>query len=114
MKRKPCCGKIASSITAGQWEGRRLASAPLLGGRYTLAAGAPNLAYRTGAVLLPVITTRARTGGSFVVKIGQPLATEFADKADALRTATAGFLNELEPAVRDYPDQWRGWKYLEV
>jgi lauroyl/myristoyl acyltransferase len=101
------------SITAGAWEGRRVAHGRLLGGRYPLATGAPDLAQRTGAVLLPVFTTRIAGSMAFRVKIGEPLAVEFEDKLEANRAATAGFLNALETAVVEYPDQWRGWKYLE-
>jgi lauroyl/myristoyl acyltransferase len=101
------------SITAGAWEGRHVARGPLLGGRYTLATGAPDLAQRSGAALLPVVTTRIAGSKAFRVKIGAPLATGSEDKLDAISAATAGFLVELETAVVESPDQWRGWKYLE-
>jgi lauroyl/myristoyl acyltransferase len=101
------------SITAGAWEGHHVARGPLLSGRFSLATGAPDLAQRTGAALLPVVTTRIAGNKAFRVKIGEPLATEFEDKLEAIRTATAGFLAELEIAVLESPDQWRGWKYLE-
>jgi len=101
------------SITAGAWEGHRVARGPLLGGRFSLATGAPELAQRTGAALLPVITTRIAGSRTFRVNIGQPLVTDFEDKLDAIRSATAGFLAVLEMAVLESPDQWRGWKYLE-
>lgn len=101
------------SITAGAWEGHRVARGPLLGCRFSLASGAPDLASRTDAALLPVIATRVAGSQTFRVKIGAPLATDFEDRLDAIRAATAGFLAELELAVRQSPDQWRGWKYLE-
>ncbi len=102
------------SITAGAWEGRRVARGPLLNSRFSLATGAPDLAHRSGARLLPVMTTRIADSSVFRVKIGTPLAIEFADKLDAIRAATAGFLAELERSVLESPDQWRGWKYLET
>lgn len=102
------------SITAGAWEGRRVARGSLLNSRFSLATGAPNLAQRTGARLLPVITTRITGSTVFRVKIGAPLVTDFDDKLHAIHAATAGFLAELERAVLESPDQWRGWKYLEV
>jgi lauroyl/myristoyl acyltransferase len=101
------------SITAGAWEGHRVARGPLLKGRFVLATGAPDLAQQTGAALLPVITTRIAGSGVFEVKIGEPLATKFEDKLEAIRAATAGFLAELEIAVLKSPDQWRGWNYLK-
>lgn len=101
------------SITAGAWEGRQVARGPLLGGCYALATGAPDLAQRTGAALLPVVTTGIAGSKIFRVKIGEPLTTGFEDKLGAIRAATAGFLAELEAAVVESPEQWRGWKYLE-
>jgi len=101
------------SISAGAWEGRRVARGVMLNSRYTLATGAPDLAQRTGAALLPVVTTRVAGNGAFRVKIGKPLVAALEDNLEAIRTATAGFLAELEIAVLEYPDQWRGWKYLE-
>jgi lauroyl/myristoyl acyltransferase len=101
------------SITAGAWEGHRVARGPLLSSCLSLATGAPDLAQRTGAALLPIITTRIAGGYSFRVKIGTPLATHSGDKLAAIRTSTAEFLAELESGVLEFPDQWRGWKYLE-
>jgi lauroyl/myristoyl acyltransferase len=101
------------SITAGAWEGHRVARGPLLGGRFSLATGAPNLAKSTGAALLPVVTTRIAGSRAFRVKIGKPLPTESEDKLEGIRAAVAGFFAELEIAVPEFPDQWRGWKYLE-
>lgn len=101
------------SITAGAWEGHRVARGPLLSNYFSLATGAPDLAQLTGAALLPVITTCIDGSKDFRVKIGGPLVTEFEDKLEAIRTATAGFLAALEIAVLESPDQWRGWKYLE-
>ena len=102
------------SITAGAWEGHHVARGPLLGSRISLATGAPDLAQRTGAALLPVFTTRIAGSSAFRVKIGKPLATEFDDKLEAICAATAGFLAALEIAVRESPDQWRAWKFLDV
>ena len=101
------------SITAGAWEGHHVARGPLLNCRLSLATGAPDLAQRTGAALLPVITTRIAGSKAFRVMIGGPLSTKLEDKAEAICAATAGFLAALEIAVLESPDQWRGWKYLE-
>jgi lauroyl/myristoyl acyltransferase len=101
------------SITAGAWEGHRIARGVLLGGRYPVATGAPDLARRSGAPLLPVISTRDPSRQNFRVEIGEPLPTEGEDGPDAIRTATAALHNVIEPAVLKNPDQWRGWRYLE-
>ena len=100
------------SITAGAWEGRRVVRGPLLGGSLELATGAPSLALRTGAALLPVFTTRLPEGGGFRVSVGAELPLSGAGKSEALTAATAGFLAQLEAVIRAAPDQWRGWKYL--
>jgi len=101
------------SITAGAWEGHHVARGPLLGHRFSLATGAAELAHRTGAALLPVFTTRIAGSNAFRVKIGDPLVTKFDDKLAVIRAVTAEFLAELEIAVSESPDQWRGWKDLE-
>ena len=101
------------SMTAGAWEGHRVARGVMLNSRYPLATGAPDLAQRTGAALLPVVTTRVAGSSAFRVKIGRSLIVEFEDNLEAIRSATTGFLAELEIAVLESPDQWRGWKYLE-
>ena len=100
------------SITAGAWEGRRVAQGPLLGGNFSLATGAATLAQSTGAALLPVITRRV-SGNIFQVQIRRPLAADSLERVNAIQTATAEYLAELEGAVRETPDQWRGWKYLD-
>ena len=102
------------SITAGAWEGHRVARGPLLSGRFSLATGAPKLARQTGAALLPVMTTRVSESEAFRVKICEPIATEFENTLETFRAATAAFLAQLEIAIVQSPDQWRGWKYLEL
>jgi lauroyl/myristoyl acyltransferase len=70
------------------------------------------LPHRTGAALLPVITQRV-SGNIFQVQIRRPLATDAHESVNAIQAATAGYLAELEGAVRESPEQWRGWKYLD-
>jgi len=101
------------SITAGAWEGHRVARGPLHNSLCTLATGAPDLAHRTGAALLPVVTTRMAASEAFRVRIGKPLATASKDNLEVVRTAAAGFLSELETSILEAPEQWRGWRYLE-
>lgn len=102
------------SITAGAWEGRRVVRGPLLGGTLELATGAPSLALHCGAALLPVFTTRNPEGGGFRVSLGDELPVSGAGKAEALTAATAGFLAQIEAEIRAAPEQWRGWKYLDL
>ena len=48
------------------------------------------------------------------MKICGPIAIEFENTLETFRTATAAFLAQLEIAIVQSPDQWRGWKYLEL
>jgi lauroyl/myristoyl acyltransferase len=98
------------SITAGAWEGSDLAEGPLCGGRLSLAIGASRLAAVTGAALLPVFSVRDPASG-FRTAIEPPIALVSA-RPDIHGVAAAEFLRRHEPWVRQFPDQWRGWKEL--
>ena len=99
----------AVSLTVGN-RGKKLVSAPFLGGRLVLATGAPFLSFASGAALLPTFTVRGSDGVIDVV-VGPPLAstetTRDAHAADIIRQYAAA----LDPYVRRAPLQWRGWRY---
>jgi lauroyl/myristoyl acyltransferase len=98
------------SITAGAWEGAEIGEGPLLGGKLSVALGAPRLAASTGASLLPVFTVRP-PGKGFLTAIEQPLAIDAAmPPEDMLRSATLEYLRRHEAWIRQFPEQWRGWK----
>lgn len=98
------------SITAGAWEGSDLAETALFGGRIRIALGAPRLAARAGATLLPVFTVR-RPDGGFCVAVEPPIALQpGGDRRDMACAAAAEYLRRHEPWIAAYPDQWRGWK----
>lgn len=98
------------SITVGSWEGRQLAEIPLLGGYLVVATGAITLARQSGATLLPVFAVREPRAESFALQIEPPLTIpKGADKAEAVVVVARGYAARLEPYVRQYPDQWRGW-----
>ncbi len=98
------------SITAGAWEGTDLAEGSFLGGRLSLAVGAPRLAALTGAQLLPVFSVRDRERGMRTV-IEPPIAlTALRTAEETCGAAAAEYLRRHEPWVRQFPDQWRGWK----
>jgi lauroyl/myristoyl acyltransferase len=103
-------GNDVVSITAGAWEGSDLAEGPLCGGRLSIAIGAPRLAAHTGAALLPVFSVRDH-GLGFRTVIEPPIAVE-ASRSDMHGAAAVEFLRRHEPWVRQFPDQWRGWKEL--
>lgn len=106
-------GEIVS-ITAGAWEGRRVAHVPFLGGRYPLATGAPFLAHAEGAALIPVFCWRgAATDGGLTLRVGRPIpAPREADRTQAIEGALAAFMARHEAIVREAPGEWRGWNYL--
>jgi len=103
------------SITAGAWEGSRLAQVDLLGGRLELAVGAPGLARLAGAALLPVFTVRGPPDGAIRVVIEKPLSIPAEGGMDeAVQEAARQFGALLEDYVRRYPAEWRDWKSLEL
>jgi len=98
------------SITAGAWEGNDLVDAPLLGGTLSLAVGAPRLALLTGAALLPVFSVRnAEQRLTTVIEAPIGLSRD-SMPADACGDAAAEYLERHEPWIRQFPEQWRGWK----
>ncbi|MCC6379136.1 MAG: hypothetical protein IT519_09995 [Burkholderiales bacterium] len=102
------------SVTAGAWEGQRLAAVRLLGGSLELAVGAPGLARLSGAVLLPVFTVRVPSGDiRVVIEAPIPVAGE-GEKDEVLTAAAQAFADRLEGWVRRFPEQWRDWKNLKL
>ena len=103
------------SITAGDWEGQRIAGIDVCGGKLDLAVGAPRLARLSGAALLPVFTVRGTDRDMIRVVIEPALAVpRDGDIDDALQGAAQGFGRLLEHYVRRYPAEWRDWKKLEL
>jgi lauroyl/myristoyl acyltransferase len=86
-----------------------MAEAPLLGGCVPVALGAPRLAGLSGAPLLPMVVVRERDHG-YRIAIGAPLEMDSRQTADQRSVAAAAaYFRRLEPWVREYPEQWRGW-----
>jgi lauroyl/myristoyl acyltransferase len=109
MVRALHAGEIVS-ITAGAWEGSGLVDGPLLGGTLSLAIGAPRLALLTGAELLPVFSIRDREQ-RFAVVIESPIRlSRNGPSAESCRNAAVEYLARHEPWLRQFPEQWRGWK----
>ena len=83
-----------------------------LGSRMTLAPGAPLLAYRSGAPLLPVFGFR-EPDGHYRVTVEPPIEIDRdAPTGTALERAGQSYAERLEPYVQTYPEQWRGWLHL--
>jgi lauroyl/myristoyl acyltransferase len=103
------------SITAGDWEGQRIAGIDLCGGRLQLAVGAPRLARLSGAALLPVFTVRGADQQTIRVVIEPALTVPSDGEADAaLHGAAQAFGRMLEGYIRHYPTEWRDWARLEL
>jgi lauroyl/myristoyl acyltransferase len=88
------------SITVGG-RGSRVTATPLLGGGLQVASGAPHLAMRLGAALLPTTVWRTVEGG-FVTRIWPPLAT---GEGASLETVAAGLGAIVEAFTLAHPEQ---------
>jgi lauroyl/myristoyl acyltransferase len=103
------------SITAGDWEGQRIAVIDVCGGKLRLAVGAPRLARLNRAALLPVFTVRGTEQQTIRVVIEPALEMPMTGAADAaLQGAAQAFGRVLEGYIRRYPAQWRDWARLEL
>ena len=69
----PCCAAMPWCRSPGR-QGTRVADAALMGGRLQVASGAPHLAMRLGAALLPTTVWRTAADG-FVTRIWPALPT---------------------------------------
>ncbi len=86
--------------------GMRVIETPFLAGRLRTAPGAPHLALRAGAPLLPVFALR--TGpDQFSVELGPPLATPPGETRERqIQALLAAYASELAARVRRAPDQF--------
>lgn len=99
----------AISIIASTQIARRVHAVSFMGGSLPMAAGAPALALRSGAALLPVFTVRD-SGGEFVTTIEAPLtASATASRDEAIRQLLLRYVSLTESYVLRYPDQFRAW-----
>jgi lauroyl/myristoyl acyltransferase len=96
------------AITAVMSRGQRTATARFFSGRLRIAGGAPVLAKRSAAPLLPVFTVRDDTG-TFVTTIESPLHTTVESGHDVLTGIAEQWTARLAPHVLDRPEQFLGW-----
>ncbi len=90
-------------------DSRNPAVLPFFNGEIRIAAGAPVLAYNTGAALFPVFPVRD-SGGGFTVFIEPALEIDRAlDRRAAIGVALDRYVELLKDYVLRYPDQWKGW-----
>ena len=94
------------SIAAGA-QGVKTCAAPFLGGELRVATGAPNLALRTGAPLLPVFTVREGPG-RFLTVIEPPLEARARPPGASRRRRTLSrrLVARIEHHARRWPDQF--------
>ena len=101
------------SITAGAWEGARIATVTIQGTVLDLSTGAPGLALMTGAALLPVFTVRDPDTTRISVIVGKPIAVDRgAHKDEKLLRATQEFADMVSGYVTSHPFQWRDWEKI--
>jgi lauroyl/myristoyl acyltransferase len=100
------------SITARE-AASQPAVVPFLSGVMLVATGAPDLAFRTGAALLPVHTVLGEDGRfRVVIEPSIAPAERDRDRRAFSEAAARAYAERLEGWVRRYPDQWRGWFHL--
>lgn len=100
------------SVTASMHEGRRLVEGRLLAGRLRLAIGAPKIALRNAAVLIPVHAIRDRQDPcrfQIILDPPLPLSHDIAEP-DAILAAVDAYLDGLETQIRLRPEAWGGWR----
>jgi lauroyl/myristoyl acyltransferase len=100
------------SFTMGP-NGHRRLGAKFFDGVLTLANGAPALAHRTGAALLPVFTVR-RAAGGFVTTIAPPARiTPDLEADEAEQQLVTYCVRLLESHVERWPGQFNGWNMAD-
>ena len=83
--------------------------APFLESKLPLGAGAPLIAHKAGAALLPVFTRRDGAGG-FVVRVDAPIdLPASAPRNEAIQAAAVSFAKRMEAEVLKAPGEWSGW-----
>ena len=95
-------------------DSRRPAMVLFLGGEIRIAVGAPVLAHKSAAALLPVFPLRTGEDG-FTVFVEPALEIDPAlDRRVAVADALGRYARLLERYVLDYPGQWLGWFHLRT
>lgn len=102
------------AITAVTSHEQRTTTTPFFSGELGMAGGAPLLARRSGAPLLPVFTIR-EDDGTFVTTIDAPMHTSAdPDAGGPLRRLVEQWARRLEPHVLRCPDQYLGWYFTRA
>ena len=100
------------SIRGDMSKGRINVAAPLLGFDTYYPTGAPALAHRTGAVLLPIATMRVGVN-RYQVVIEPPIGADRSLlRGEFRQRAVREYAARLDRRVRLNPGSWRGWSAL--
>jgi lauroyl/myristoyl acyltransferase len=101
------------SITATAASGQQTYCVPFLNGTLRVAGGAPSLAQRSGAALLPVFTI-LDADGAFVTTIDPPISgPDGLDAEAAIQHLVTQWVARLETYVLHWPDQY-AWYLAQV
>jgi KDO2-lipid IV(A) lauroyltransferase len=77
----------------------------LQGRRVRLPAGPFELAYRTGAIVLPVLTSRG-SGDRLTLFVEEPFSLQFDNRREAVEKAVQRWAGILERHIERDPGQW--------
>ena len=84
-------------------------SAPFMESKLAVAPGAPFLAWKTNARLIPVFTVRTEIG-RYRINLGAPIEIRRdCPREEAFKWAAEEYAKRLERFVLDYPGQWIDW-----
>ena len=93
----------------GDHLGTQNIATPFLDGRAQFAIGAPALAWKAGATLLPVFAFRTGTLRYRVV-IEEPISVDRAlDRKEFVESAVKEFSRRMQRAIASHPGSWANW-----
>jgi len=93
---------------------RQNVTAPVLEGSRPFPSGAPALAHRTGAALIPVASIREGRW-RYRLRLGPPIEVDRSlPRRKATELAVAEFGHRLEAAISEHPGDYNGWWRLFV
>ncbi|MDH5749294.1 MAG: hypothetical protein OEY85_08275, partial [Rhodospirillales bacterium] len=84
-------------------------AAPFMDGEITVATGAPDLAFSSGATLIPMFSVQTEAG-EYVTTAETPIILDKSlTRHQAAEAAVRDYAGRLEKYVLAHPGQWVGW-----